>query len=86
MCVMKRSDCVVVWKKCGITSGDEMFVVVGEIFGMVAVTFGEYTESGVFVGVKMFATGGCGTTNRFVCGVCALGDIFGDILGRLDGR
>ena len=58
MCVMKRGDCAMVWKKSGITSGDEMLVIFGEIFGMVAVTFGEYTESGVFVGVKMFATGG----------------------------
>ena len=86
MCVMKRSDCAMVWKKSGITSGDEMLVVVGEIFGMVAVTFSKYAKSGVFVGVKMLATGGCGTTNSSVCGVCALGDIFGDILGRLDGR
>ena len=86
MCVMKRGDCAMVWKKCGITSGDEMFVVVGEIFGMVALTVGKYAESFMLVGVKMLATGGYGTTNSSVCGVCTAGDIFGDILGRFDGR
>lgn len=58
VCVMKCSDCEVIWKKCGITSGDEMLVVLGEIFGMVAVTVGKYAKSDMFVGVKMFATGG----------------------------
>ena len=58
VCVMKRGDCAMVWKNLIITSGDEMLVIFGEIFGMVAVTFGEYAESGIFVGVKMFATGG----------------------------
>lgn len=82
---MKCGDCEVVWKKSGITSGDEMLVIFGEIFGMVAVTVGKYAKSGMFVGVKMFATGGWGTTNSFVCGECPASDIFGDILGRFDG-
>jgi hypothetical protein len=55
---MKRGDCAMVWKNLIITSGDEMLVIFGEIFGMVAVTFGKYAKSGVFVGVKMFAAGG----------------------------
>jgi len=85
VCVMKCGDCEVVWKKSGITSGDEMLVIFCEIFGMVAVTVGKYAKSGMFVGVKMFATSGWGTTNSSVCGECPASDIFGDILGRFDG-
>ena len=81
VCVMKCSDCMMVWKKCGITSGDEMVVIMGEIFGIVTLSVGKYAKSGMFVGVKMFATGGWGTTNSSVCGVYPTGDIVGDILG-----
>ena len=85
VCVMKCSDCVMVWKKRGITSGDEMCVIMGEIFDIVVLSAIKYAKSGMFVGVKMIATGGCGTTNSSVCGVCTAGDIVGDILGRFDG-
>lgn len=82
MCVMKCCDCAVV-VECAITF-HKLLVILDEIFGMVALTVDKYTESVISVGVKMFATGGRGSTNSFVCWVCALGYIFGDILRRLD--
>ena len=58
VCVMKSSDCVMVWKCCIVTSGDEMFVIFDEIFGVVTLTVFKYAES-VLVSVMFFsATGG----------------------------
>ena len=58
VCVMKSGDCVMVWKCCIVTSGDEMFVIFDEIFGVVTLTVFKYAES-VLVSVMFFsATGG----------------------------
>ena len=58
VCVMKSSDCVMVWKSCIVTSGDEIFVIFDEIFGVVTLTVFKYAES-VLVSVMFFsATGG----------------------------
>ena len=58
VCVMKSSDCVMVWKSCIVTPGDEMFVIFDEIFGVVTLTVFKYAES-VLVSVMFFsATGG----------------------------
>jgi hypothetical protein len=83
--MMKCGDCEVVCKKRGITSDDEMLVVLGEIFGMVAATVDKYAKSFMFVAVKMFATSGGGTANGSVCGGCPPSDIFGDVLGGFHG-
>ena len=58
MCVMKCGDCVVVWKSCVVTSGDEMFVIFDEIFGMVALTVFKYTKSVMIVSVMFFSATG----------------------------
>jgi hypothetical protein len=48
-----------VWKKCEITSGDEIFIVLGEIFGVVVLTILKCAKSRKLVSVVMFsATGG----------------------------
>ena len=58
MCVMKSGDCVMVWKCCIVTSGDEMFVIFDMIFGVVTLTVFKYSKS-VLVSVMFFsATGG----------------------------
>ena len=57
VCVMKSSDCVMVWKCCIVTSGDEMFVIFDEIFGVVTLTVFKYAES-VLVSVMFFSTTG----------------------------
>jgi hypothetical protein len=46
-----------VWKKCGITSGYEMFVVDGEIFGVVAGVVFRCAKSVLLIRVRT-ATGG----------------------------
>ena len=81
VCVMKSSDCVVVWKCCIVTSGDEMFVVFDEIFGVVTLSIFKYAKSVMLVGVMFFSTTGGRTTNGSVCGVCPPGEIFGGVLG-----
>ena len=59
VCVMKSSDCVMVWKSCIVTSGDEMFVIFDEIFSIVTLTVFKYTKSVMLVSVMFFsATGG----------------------------
>ena len=57
VCVMKSSDCVMVWKSCIVTSGDEMLVIFDEIFGVVTLTVFKYAES-VLVSVMFFSTTG----------------------------
>lgn len=58
VCVMKSGDCVMVWKSCVVTSGDEIFVIFDEILGIVTLTVFKYTKS-VLVNVMFFsATGG----------------------------
>lgn len=59
VCVMKSGDCVMVWKSCVITSGDEIFVIFDEILGIVTLTVFKYTKSVMLVSVMFFsATGG----------------------------
>jgi hypothetical protein len=58
VCVMKSSDCVMVWKSCIVTSGDEMFVIFDKIFGIVTVTVFKYTKSVILVSVMFFSTTG----------------------------
>jgi len=58
VCVMNGGDCVMVWKSCVVTSGDEIFVIFDEILGIVTLTVFKYTKS-VLVNVMFFsATGG----------------------------
>lgn len=59
VCVMKSGDCVMVWKSCIVTSGDEIFVIFDEILGIVTLTVFKYTKSVMLVSVMFFsATGG----------------------------
>lgn len=59
VCVMKSGDCVMVWKSCVVTSGDEIFVIFDEILGIVTLTVFKYTKSVILVSVMFFsATGG----------------------------
>lgn len=59
VCVMKSGDCVMVWKSCVVTSGDEIFVIFDEILGIVTLTVFKYTKSVMLVSVMFFsATGG----------------------------
>lgn len=59
VCVMNSGDCVMVWKSCIVTSGDEIFVIFHEILGIVTLTVFKYTKSVMLVSVMFFsATGG----------------------------
>ena len=58
VCVMKSGDCVMVWKSCVVTSGDEMFVIFDKILGMVTLTVFKYTKSVMLVSVMFFSTTG----------------------------
>ena len=58
VCVMKSGDCVMVWKSCVVTSGDEIFVIFDEILGIVTLTVFKYTKSVMLVSVMFFSTTG----------------------------